>query len=273
MRKKLVTILLVFAFLSVSTVTFVTIAKGDIQGESSEFDIQPLKDAKHTEILNLDGAELIPPNSPWIYPIIDDYWGWLDWVPFENIFNGTYGNIWIYVDPVYDEYIDLGPTGYSPEDIWRFGYPWTPAGIPGYLPAGYKDAITGQDLLEILDEFDNNIHETNIQYFGMYNNDPAERPGPYGDGTVQIMIFNIRDDWFYDPDNALGFIAGYFWSAIADSLGTNAFHMDTYQWWRRQGETPPMIDPYTGYDYAADGISMSFNTLSTTIETLTSCLG
>ncbi|MHA2037573.1 MAG: hypothetical protein ACW98X_14145, partial [Promethearchaeota archaeon] len=180
----------------------------------------------------------------------------LDWVPFENIFNGTYGNIWIHLDPTFDEYIDNGPVGYSPEDIWVFGYPWSPVGLPGYLPEGYKDAITGLDLLEILAEFDNNIHETCVEYFGMYNNNPAERPGPYGDGTIQIMIFNMRDEFFYDPDNALGFTAGYFWSDIADYLGTNAFHMDTYQWWRRQGETPPMVDPVTAHDYAADGISV-----------------
>ncbi|MFX1523430.1 MAG: hypothetical protein ACFFCC_08000 [Promethearchaeota archaeon] len=256
MRNKLVTILLVFAFLSVSTVTFVSFTTGDVQGESSKFDIKPLKDARYTEILNLEGAEFKPPNSPWIYPVIDDYYGALDWVPFENIFNGTFGNIWVYVDPEYDEYIDLGPEGYSPEDIWLFGYPWTPEGIPGYLPEEYRDAITGQDLLEILEQFDNNIHPTDIQYFGNYIDDPAVRPGPYDDGTVQIMIFNLRDEWFYDPDNAQGFIAGYFWSDIAEYFSTNAFHMDTYQWWRRQGETPPMIDPYTGHDYAADGISV-----------------
>jgi hypothetical protein len=255
MRKKFVTLLVVFSFLSVSIITFTSTVKGETQDLRSKYDVEAINDAKHTATLNLEGSELIPPNSPWIYPVIDDYYGMLDWVPFENIFNGTYGNIWIHLDPTFDEYIDNGPVGYSPEDIWVFGYPWSPVGLPDYLPAGYKDAITGQDLLEILAEFDNNIHETCIQYFGMYENDPLERPGPYGDGTVQIMIFNMRDEFFYDPDNALGFTAGYFWSDIADYLGTNAFHMDTYQWWRRQGETPPMIDPYTGYNYADDGIT------------------
>lgn len=256
MRKKFVTLLLVFAFLSVSTFAFTSFVKGEIQSESPMFDVEPIYDAKHTSILNLEGAEFNPPNSPWEYPVLDDHMGTLDWIFFENIFNGTYGNIWISIDPLYDEYIDLGPVGYSPEDIWLFGYPWTPIGIPGYLPAGYRDAFTGQDLLEVLDEFDNNIHETNVQYFGMYNNDPAERPGPYGDGTIQIMIFNMRDEFFYSPDTALGFNVGYFWADIAEYFSTNAFHMDTYQWWRRQGETPPMIDPFTGYDYAADGISV-----------------
>ena len=248
MKKKLVTILIVFAFLSVASFSVMFHVTGDIQGEPSSFDIEPLYDSKYTDTLTLEGAEFNPPNSPWHYPLIDDYKGTLYWLDFVNPFNGTYGNIWIGLDPEYDEYIDFDPVGFGPEDIWIFGYPWTDIGIPGYLPEGYRDAVTGQDLLEVLYEFDNNIHETDIEYFGMYNNDPAERPGPYGDGSVQIMIFNVKDEFFYSPDTAPGFIMGYFWSAIAD-WGANAFHMDSYQWWRRQGESPPMIDPYTGYDF------------------------
>jgi hypothetical protein len=246
MKKKLIKILVILYFLSVVAFSVFPSVSADISN-TTPFDLEPLRDVKH-DSLTID-REFAPANSPWWYPVIDDYTGELYWIQFVNPFNGTFGNIWVGLTE-YDEYIDLGPEGYSPEDIWLFGYPWTPEGIPGYLPEGYRDAITGQDLLEVLDEFDTNIHETDVEYFGMYNNDPAVRPGPYGDGTVQIMVFNVRDDWFYDPDNALGFIEGYFWSLIADAFATNAFHMDSFQWWRRQGGEPPMIDPYTGYDYS-----------------------
>ena len=245
MKKKLVVILVIFAFLSVTAFSTFPFVNAEISN-TRPFDIEPLYDVEH-DYLTID-REFAPPNSPWEYPLIDDYTGTLYWLNFTNPFNGTFGNIWIGLDPEYDEYIDLGPEGYSPEDIWLFGYPWTPEGIPGYLPEGYRDAITGWDLLEVLDEFDNNIHNTTVEYFGMYNDDPAERPGPYGDGSVQIMIFNIKDEFFYSPDTAPGFTMGYFWSTIAESFNTNAFHMDSYQWWRRQGETPPMVDPYTGWD-------------------------
>ena len=65
-----------------------------------------------------------------------------------------------------------------------------------YLYPDYEDTITGQDLLEVLHEFDkeNGIHETVLDYFGEYVSDPALRPGPFGDGKVQILIFNIHDN-------------------------------------------------------------------------------
>jgi len=246
MRKKLVTLLVVFAFLSITSFTLLSNVTGDIKNEPT-FDVEPLYDAKYADTLTFE-AEFKPPNSPWEYPLLDDYKGTLYWVNFSNVFNGTYGNIWVGLDEDYDWYVDNGEPGFSPDDVWFFGYPWTPVGIPGYLPEGYVDYITGQDLLEVLEEFDNNIHDTVVAHFGEYENDPAIRPGPYGDGTVQIMIFNVKDEFFYDPDNAQGFIMGYFWSSIA-AWGANAFHMDTYQWWRRQGATPPMVDPYNGWDF------------------------
>ncbi|MFX1242922.1 MAG: hypothetical protein ACFFA7_16875 [Promethearchaeota archaeon] len=251
MRKKLVTILVVFAFLSVAGVTVTFNVTGNVAQEYNGYDIEPTKDMKTADEYTLDGVEFTRPHSPWDYPTLDDYLGILVWREFDNIFNGTYGNIWISLDPAYDEYIDNGPAGYSPEDIWVFGYPWSATGYPDdsypggyYLPPGYKDTITGQDLLEVLNEFDTNIHDTDVGYFGEY----ADRAGPFGDYKVQIMVFNLRDEWFYDPVNAAGFTEGYFWSAIAN-WGANAFHMDTYQWWRRQGGDPPMVDPLTGYDY------------------------
>ncbi len=256
MRKKLVTILIVFTFLSIASFSTMLNVTGDIKGEKSLFDVEPLYDCESADTLSLEGATIKPPNSPWLYPTINDYYGTLEDLYFENIFNGTYGNIWIALDPVYDWYVDNGAPGYSPDDVWFFSYPWTSTGYPDpdypsgyYLPPGYVDYITGADLLEILDEFDNNIHDTDVEYFGMYNDDPAVRPGPYGDGTVQIMVFNVKDEFFYHPEDAQGFIMGYFWSQIADA-GVNAFHMDTYQWWRRQGENPPMVDPYNGFDYS-----------------------
>lgn len=242
MRKKLVVLLVVFTFLSISIFTLVSFTSGSTV-PVQKYDVQPVYDTKLGDSLSLEGEELTVPHSPWYYPTINDVYG-VEWRYFDNVFNGTYGNIWVSLDPDLDEYIDLGPAGYSPEDIFAFGYPWTPTGIPDYLPAGYRDAVTGADLLEVLYEFDNNIHDTDIGYFGEY----ADRPGPYGDGKVQIMIFNIREDFYYEPETATSFIAGYFWSAIAD-WGVNAFHMDTYQWWRRQGENPPMIDILTGDDY------------------------
>jgi hypothetical protein len=255
MRKKQINaLLIVLSFLTVASFSVIFYAKGDTKSSNyNGFDVEALYDTKHGDALSLESAVFNPPHSPWLYPTINDYYGVLEWLEFENIFNGTYGNIWIALDPMYDWYVDNGDPGYSPDDVWFFSYPWTSTGIvdssyPGgyYLPPGYVDYITGADLLEVIEEFDNNIHDTDVGYFGQY----ADRPGPYDDYKVQIMVFNVKDEFFYDPDNAAGFIEGYFWSDIADYFYTNAFHMDTYQWWRRQGGNPPMVDPYNNFDYS-----------------------
>jgi len=258
MKQKLVKILLIIAFLTVTAFSIMpnTIANTTSESTTSDykFDIEAIDGCKHADEFSLDGVDFIYPHSPWVVPTIDDYYGNLINQPFDNVFNGTYGNIWVGLT-AYDQYIDNGVPGYSPDDIWLFGYPWTDVGIIDsnyasgyYLPPGYRDTITGQELLDVLAEFDNNIHDTDVQYFGMYNDNPEERPGPYDDGTVQILVFNILDEFFYSPDTAPGFIEGYFWSELAD-WGANVFHMDTYQWWRRQGGEPPMIDPYNNNDY------------------------
>lgn len=244
-KKQIFTLLIVFSFISVASFSVIFYAKGDVKSSKyTGFDIEKIDGCKHADALSLEGVEFTYPHSPWEYPLIDDHLGILYWLNFTNIYNGTHGNIWIGLTE-YDEYIDNGPEGYSPEDIWVFSYPWTPTGIEGYLPPGYRDTITGQDLLDVLYQFDSNIHDTDVQHFGQY----ADRPGPYGDYKTQVMIFNVRDEFFYSPDTAPGFIEGYFWSEIA-AWGVNAFHMDSYQWWRRQGENPPMVDPLTGYDYS-----------------------
>jgi hypothetical protein len=58
------------------------------------------------------------------------------------------------------------------------------------------------------------------------------------DHKIQILIFNIRDGLFWDPVTAPYFIEGYFWSYISNLYNANIIHIDSYQWYRRQGATP-----------------------------------
>ncbi len=162
---------------------------------------------------------------------------------------GVHCNIWIGLSPdiweggFQDEY-DPQSEGFE-DDIWYFAYPWSSIGIDAaeaeapdpdndgyYLPPGYRDWVTGANLLDIRDEFDNNIHDSVVDHFGQY----ADRPGPLEDNKIQVLIFNIRDGLFWDPINAPWFTIGYFWSYASELNDANIFHMDTYQWWRRQGE-------------------------------------
>lgn len=272
MRKKLVTLLVVFAFLSVATFSVTFYARGDIQSgpsyQDKKWDVEKIDLTIDTETIKLDSAEKPTTKSvmslefeqggevEW-HPVIDDSGTWPDgyyWQEFTCIYKGEYGNIWIGLNPDYDSHDDGGTPEDFDDDRWIFSYPWTPEGmyIPDqgypdnyYLPPGYMDEVTAEDLREVLYEFDNNIHDTDVEYFGMY----ADRPGYLGDYNTQIFVFNIWDEFFFDAIGASGFIEGYFWSAIADQLGTNAFHMDTYQWWRRQGGDPPMESLGVDYSY------------------------
>jgi hypothetical protein len=191
----------------------------------------------------------------WNVTVSDDYTGEMYDQEFNMVLEGEKCNIWIGLHPevyeggFYDEYVPGNDKKSIVDDVWYFAYPWSSIGIDAkkahapdpdedgyYLPEGYRDWITGQDLLNIRDEFDNNIHDGVVTHFGEY----IYRPGPLEDGKIQVLIFNMRDGLFYDPIKSGWFIMGYFWSYISEIFDSNIFHMDTYQWWRRAG-TPTEI--------------------------------
>ena len=215
---------------------------------NSERDLEGIDGTSFLEGVTMIDA--IPDTgNTWTVPVSDDYYGITYYQDFECVLEGVHANIWIGLnDDVWDGgYTDSYDDNGTPEindDTWYFAYPWSsiggnatewdapdPDGDGYYLPPGYRDWITGEDLIYVLDQFDSNIHDTIINHFGMY----ADRPGPLGDYKIQILIFNMRDGLFYDPITAPWFIMGYFWSFASNLNDANIFHMDSYQWWRRLG--------------------------------------
>jgi immune inhibitor A len=87
----------------------------------------------------------------------------------------------------------------------------------------------------LLDEFDNNIYPTDTSVFG----EPLAR-GAEGQKTW-ILIFNIRDEAYYDPA-ATTYIAGYFSASESAENNKNIMHIDTYDWVNRTG--PDAARPY-----------------------------
>jgi len=226
------------------------------------YDATPLFEGKTIEDFKLktEGMQLstadADPEELWVVPVIDDWTGEVYDQKFECVLQGEKCNIWIGLNPevfdggFQDEYDPQGE-GFK-DDIWYFAYPWSSIGIDAkdasapdpdndgyYLPPEYRDWVTGEDLLHIMSEFDDNIHDCVLEHFGAY----AYRPGPLEDGKIQVLIFNMRDGLFYDPITAGWFTMGYFWSYASNLNNANIFHMDTYQWWRRLG-TP--TDTYFG---------------------------
>jgi len=197
-------------------------------------------------------------GNTWTVVVFDDYYGGFYYQDFECVLEGVQCNIWVGLSPdvwtggYADEWVTNGPG--VDDDVFYFAYPWSwEAHIVSYRYLdGYRDYITGAQLRAVMDEFDNWIHDKDTSFFGDYDH---SRTGPLGDGKIQILIFNIRDEFFYSPTTALGFVMGYFWSYVSNLNNANIIHIDTWQWYRRQGPTPdggvgcPYIAvPYSGSD-------------------------
>jgi len=252
MRKKQIFVLLiVLVFLNIASFSMIIYTRAD-DSIKSEIPSLPLeKDAaldgtQKYKNLVVDGA-VADTGNQWDVLVNDDSTGEFYYQAFECIVYGTHCNIWVGMNSTYDSYDNNG-TPEIEDDIWYFSYPWSSEGYidsdyPGgyYLYPNYVDYITGEQLIYLANEFDNEIHKKVTDWFGMYN---TSRPGPLEDGKIQILVFNIRDEFFYSPTTAQGYIAGYFWGYVSELNDANIFHMDTYQWWRRVGDDPEMPEPY-----------------------------
>ena len=111
----------------------------------------------------------------------------------------------------------------------------------------YGDVITDEMLDYMVDEFDNNMYPTMAGIFGV----PASRPSNPADpdydefdkDKIWTLIFNIRDEAYYDPD-ATSYIAGYFSLSDDNKYQKNMMHIDTFEWERRCGDADnPWFEP------------------------------
>jgi len=187
------------------------------------------------------GAQWYPnPNSPWTVNVLDEYFGGYYPLDFQLVLSGVHCNIWVGLAPDVwtggwqDQWVTNG-AGVA-DDEFYFAYPWS---YQAHLKTsryfdGYRDYITGAQLMWIMDQFDNNIWQKDTSFFGMYK----DRPGPFNDYKIQILIFNIRDALFWVTSYTGGFIEGYFWSVASNANNANIIHIDTWQWYRREGPTP-----------------------------------
>lgn len=141
---------------------------------------------------------------------------------FVVVLDGTHGIILITKD-AYDSFDGT---------YYHFA---NPAGDDSESWLRSEDLLTPEQLAYLLDEFDNNIYPTNTSVFG----EPLAR-GAEGQKTW-ILIFNIRDEAYYDP-SAESYIAGYFSASESAENNKNIMHIDTYDWANRTG--PNSARPY-----------------------------
>jgi len=101
--------------------------------------------------------------------------------------------------------------------------------------ARLEDVISHEQLVYLLDEFDNNIYPTVADVYG--------EPLPRGDEGKKtwILILNIRDEWYYDCTQT-SYTVGYFSASESAENNKNIMHIDSYDWANRTG--PDAARPY-----------------------------
>ncbi len=141
----------------------------------------------------------------------DDISGlWLDW--YYLVAEGEFTEIWVQIDMSY------------------------PAGDPRPAPV-----VTQEQVDYLLNEFESNIYSTDTDYFGTPNfhdgsNAPLAAmlglPEDYyysPEGKKMIMVSNIGDEMYYDPDYPY-FIIGFYWGTYEYYFNRNIINIDGDFW-------------------------------------------
>ena len=124
---------------------------------------------------------------------------------------------------------------------------------------GERTRITDAQVDYLIDEFDSNIFPVESQAFSVPPNrngsnailpGEVDLPANYYQGPgdrIVVLVDNVRDDNFYDMDNANNFtyIAGFFYSLFNELVDRNVMTIDAFDWLHRTGANPPN-DPDPG---------------------------
>ncbi|WP_163581390.1 choice-of-anchor J domain-containing protein [Gracilibacillus saliphilus] len=147
---------------------------------------------------------------------------------------------WVTVNNTSGQYV---LTEFTLKGVGEYGEVWVandldyPEGDP--RNADGVTTVTDEQVTYLLNEFDENIYEQEVEFFDV----PDERTGEQAmfpeyhqdeSGRVVILIDNIKDDNYYDP-NYPSYIAGYFSPTISDFTNRNVMTIDSFDWANRTG--------------------------------------
>ncbi|MFX0082671.1 MAG: hypothetical protein ACFE94_13055 [Candidatus Hodarchaeota archaeon] len=228
MRKKILIMLVILSFLGGSFMAFIpsTTASGtsriikdrvpmdftpDMLGEEElaiRREAAKFGSASATQASPIGEAAEI--GDPFTFELSDDYYGGYD-EDFIVLMKGVHSLILITQD-AYDSFDGTYYNFSNPYGTW----------------GRYGDLITDAQLEGLMTEFDTNIYPTVTGVFG--------EPLPRGDEgqKVWILIFNIRDESYYD-DSQTSYAVGYFSASTSAEYNKNIFHCDTYDWENNAG--------------------------------------
>ncbi|NIM95909.1 MAG: peptidase M6 [Anaerolineales bacterium] len=163
--------------------------------------------------------------------------------------------IWLFAD-FYTGYYYLDVFGLMAEgsesQIWvQLDLSW-PLGDPRPTPV-----ITCDQAAYMVDEFDNNMYPTMVDFFGppdAHDGSAAILPGLIGeppdyyydeDGRQVVLVENVRDNNYYDPTYPL-YVAGFYSSSLEAYFDRNTMTIDAYDWENRTGPDAPRPYLYEG---------------------------
>ena len=239
-NKKLITILLVLSMSIVGFIGVINVAVAKTESGVRPLEELALMDLTHENFANKEAkaSEVEPMGSSpsgqpagvdddYAFYVSDDYEGEDYLEDFVVVEEGDYILILVTKD-AYDSY----------DGVYHFENPIGDNSEPWLRT---EDIITPEQLEYMVDQFDNNIYPTMEEIYGI----PDPRPDDmdtsnpeWGDrNKIWTLLFNIRDDAYYDPA-AESYIAGYY--SLSDNIiyDKNMMHIDTYDWERRTGDNP-----------------------------------
>ncbi len=228
MRKKILIMLVIFSFLGGSFMAFIplTSASGTprILKDRVPMDFTPDMLGEDELAIRKEAAKFGPASAtqaspigepaelgdPFTFELSDDYYGGYD-EDFIVVLEGLHCLILITQD-AYDSFDGTYYNFSNPYGTWD----------------RYGDLISIPQLEGLMEEFDDNIYPTVTSVFG--------EPLPRGDEgqKVWVLIFNIRDESYYD-DSQTSYAVGYFSASTSAEYNKNIFHCDTYDWENRVG--------------------------------------
>ncbi|TFE25987.1 immune inhibitor A domain-containing protein [Cohnella luojiensis] len=142
-------------------------------------------------------------------------------------------------------------TSFTLRAVGKYGEVWVANNLnyPSGDPRNSLTAITDAQVQYLMSEFDTKIYEKEVSFFAP----PAERKGEHGvlpdymdeSGRVVILIDNIKDQSYYNPDYP-SYIAGYFSPTISELSDRNVMTVDNFDWLNRTGPTAPRPFLYEG---------------------------
>lgn len=190
------------------------------------------------DVLDEEAAIAAAAGTPYYDCILDAKW----WLSLDD-FTGSY--FW---DIFYLVAESPGAELWVQDDL-----SW-PAGDPRPTPV-----VTCEQASYLLDEFDNNMYPTETSFFGEpdFHNGSYQLLDPDPDyyyneaGRQVVLVSNVRDDNYYDPDYP-NYIAGFYSPTFEYYFDRNIMSIDAYAWEERvgpDGSRPYLYESVFAHEY------------------------